>query len=175
MEDEQFRGEPWREFDARYRQRLVAVMRRRGLQPADADAVANEALERAWRDRDVMSEWTEQQVRGWLFTVANNLATDLQRKERRHANLSPWVPEEIPADEPRLAVNEYKELVGCIAELGARPRQVLELYLAGKRAKTIARIVGISESGVRAIKRRALVRLRQCMAQREKTSRFDAT
>jgi RNA polymerase sigma-70 factor (ECF subfamily) len=75
-------------------------------------------------------------------------------------------PEAIESPEPR-DLDEAK-LAGCLEWLPERERSVLIMaFYADQPADAVARELGLSPGNVRVIRHRALVKLRECMGQRE--------
>ena len=75
-------------------------------------------------------------------------------------------PEAIDPSEPR-DLDEAK-LAGCLESLPERERSVLVMaFFADQPADTVARELGLSPGNARVIRHRALLKLRECMGQRE--------
>jgi RNA polymerase sigma-70 factor (ECF subfamily) len=105
-------------------------------------------------------------VRAWLFTVARNVVTDERRRRRRTTDLDAVENlEHLWADSAeRLALDrdEWRRLVGYLAELDDRDREVLALrFAAGLSNREVGEIVGRSEAHVAQIAHRAVVKLRR--------------
>jgi RNA polymerase sigma-70 factor (ECF subfamily) len=76
-------AEAWREFDDRYRELLFAFARRRGLQPADAEDVAQDVLAAAHRAMPTFAyDPARGSFRGWLKTAAVRAVIKLRRGGR---------------------------------------------------------------------------------------------
>ena len=130
-----------------------------------AEDLTSATFEKAWRARaryrhDLAAFST------WVFAIARNVATDHFRKQA--------VQREVPLDELHLrqsagpSVDEvaqqrfdFAALAHVLATLTDRERDVLSLkYGAEMNHKTIAGIMGLSESNVAVITHRALHTLR---------------
>jgi RNA polymerase sigma-70 factor (ECF subfamily) len=111
-------------------------------------------------------------VRAWLFTVARNVVTDERRRRRPGTTLEAvetlehlWV--ESPESQA-LAHDEWRRLVGYLAELDDRDREVLGLrFAAGLSNREVGQVVGRSEAHVAQIVHRAVVKLRRRFASEE--------
>jgi RNA polymerase sigma-70 factor (ECF subfamily) len=116
------------------------------------------------RDRD--------RVRSWLFTIARNVVTDERRRRRPGGTLEEiealehlWV--ESPESQA-LARDEWRRLVGYLADLDDRDREILGLrFAAGLTNREIGQVVGHSEANVAQIVHRAVVKLRRRFANEE--------
>jgi RNA polymerase sigma-70 factor (ECF subfamily) len=111
-------------------------------------------------------------VRGWLFTIARNAITDERRRRRPGGALEEiealehlWV--ESPESQA-LARDEWRRLVGYLAELDDRDREILGLrFAAGLTNREAGQVVGHSEAHVAQIVHRAVVKLRRRFANEE--------
>ena len=107
-----------------------------------------------------------ERVRAWLFTVARNVVTDERRRQRPASQLDAvemlehlWVdsPESQAVDR-----DEWRRLVGYVADLDDRDREILGLrFAAGLTHREVGQIVGQSEAHVAQITHRAVVKLRR--------------
>ena len=111
-------------------------------------------------------------VRAWLFTIARNVVTDERRRHRPAADLESadllehlWI--ESPEREA-LDRDEWRRLVGYLAELDDRDREILGLrFAAGLSNREVGEIVRLSEAHVAQITHRAVVKLRRRFAHEE--------
>jgi RNA polymerase sigma-70 factor (ECF subfamily) len=111
-------------------------------------------------------------VRAWLFTIARNAVTDERRRARPGAPLEVIEAlEHLWVDSPEsqaLASDEWRRLVGYLAELDDRDRELLGLrFAAGLSNREVGEIVGRSEGHVAQLIHRAIVKLRQRFATEE--------
>jgi RNA polymerase sigma-70 factor (ECF subfamily) len=134
---------------------------------ASAEDVVQEALIRAWRNPDVLTNG-KGSTRGWLLTVVRNLVID--RARARAAR-----PAEV-ADDPEAhpAVRDHAELVAtsvtiqtALRDLSEEHRVVLQqLYLEGRSLNEAAERLGVPTGTVKSRSYYALRALRAAM-QRE--------
>ena len=111
-------------------------------------------------------------VRAWLFTIARNVVTDDRRRRRPAAGLEAAdLLEHLWIDSPEaeaLDRDEWRRLVGYLAELDDRDREVLGLrFAAGLSNREVGQIVRLSEANVAQIAHRAVVKLRRRFAHEE--------
>lgn len=141
---------------------LVRYLHRKLRDPERAHDLAQEAFLRGLDQEGL------QDPRGWLFTVAGNLARDELRKvirRRKHlallrAESRPEDPARSPLDEVerREAVERAQEALGA---LGERDREVLLLWDAGLSYGRIAESTGLSPGAVGTTLARARRRLNE--------------
>jgi len=102
----------------------------------------------------------------WVLTIARNTVNDHQRKlSRRHLSLKRWWHPATACEmnpENIMIVDEERDfLLAAISRLSARERDIIGLKFAGgKTNRSIANVVGESESNVGVIVHRALRKLR---------------
>ena len=110
----------------------------------------------------------EGSFRGWLMTIAHHEVVNRHRYRARH----PVSPLDA-ADEMRdrdasperdaIAAGDMAHVTSLLRQLPARPREVVELRLAGLTDREIAAVLGISGEAVRQAQSRAVSRLRGLM------------
>ncbi|MGI8478178.1 MAG: RNA polymerase sigma factor [Thermomicrobiales bacterium] len=106
--------------------------------------------------------------RSWLFAIAHNVVAD-QGRERLRRPQSPLeaaesVVDPAPSPEEEAERGERRlSVVAALALLTGEQRRVVELRLAGLGGPEIAAVLGRSEVAVRAMQRRALLRLRELL------------
>ena len=105
-------------------------------------------------------------VRAWLFTIARNVVTDERRRHRPAAPLDAAdLLEHLWIDSPEaeaLDRDDWRRLVGYLAELEDRDREILGLrFAAGLSNREVGEIVRLSEAHVAQITHRAVVKLRR--------------
>jgi RNA polymerase sigma factor (sigma-70 family) len=122
----------------------------------DADDIAAETFLRAWRAWESRRE-PEGPMLPWLLVIARHLATDRWRRAARlaHRVLSP---------SPNLDVAQVDTMIWFGALLRLLPthqREVVVLrYIRDLGDEDVARIMGLSQSGVRSLAARAIATLR---------------
>ena len=106
-------------------------------------------------------------LRGWLYGVANNVATDQLRAKYRaqEDELDPAMPaatgDPIAAAEKSLA---HVELNGALEDLTEDQRHIIALRFGSELPiKDVARIVGKSEGAVKQLQSRAVARLARAL------------
>jgi len=105
-------------------------------------------------------------IRGWLFTVATNLARDAARTERRRTRLTQGALERLPAADPppdpaRLTErNEIRQRVrAALATLNEKERTALLMREEGFMHREIAEAVGTTTKSVGTLVARALEKM----------------
>jgi RNA polymerase sigma factor (sigma-70 family) len=104
----------------------------------------------------------------WLFTIAHNVARDYWK--RRPPTVAPPQTDQgtddwerlLSSDDPR----QFEDLYDCIARLEDPCRSVVELILAGFILEEIGDKRGVSLATAYEYKRRAVEKLRACLADR---------
>lgn len=146
-----------------------------GLSPHDADEVAQETFLRLHRhlagresgDPAHAQEDTPENLRGWIFRVAQNLAHDQRRRARPRAmdSLDDSAGARNAVDtragpEQRLLQDErVARLHVAMQALPARQQQCLRLRAEGLRYREIAEVLEVSVSTVADMIHQALARL----------------
>ena len=111
----------------------------------------------------------DQPFRAWLFTIAQNVVTDVHRHRAKAAwpssSLAPHGVVELADPEPSpehqaLAAEQGRTIRALLAQLPEEPRHLLELRLAGLTDAEIAQVLGRSHGAVRVAQHRAVMRLR---------------
>jgi RNA polymerase sigma factor (sigma-70 family) len=176
--------EHWQEFDSRYRPLLLAVARRLGLNPVDAEDAAQETLT-AFLQAYRLDRYNREsgRLRDWLAGIMNHKVRDAQRKSHRQQKLirdaaaSEVVMDEIADPSVQTAMEQEWSralLRECLEEVRREvtPQtfESFELYaLQQWPAGQVAKRLGISLDVVYQNKRRVLVRVRQLLPKMEQT------
>jgi RNA polymerase sigma-70 factor, ECF subfamily len=115
---------------------------------------------------DGLGRYRDGTFRGWLFTIADRVVTDLHRRRRPQTGIDAAInvesteagPEEMfIAAETSLSVQEMLE------SLTPDQQQIVALRLAGLTSREIAAIVGREHQAVRSLQFRAYARLRRLL------------
>jgi RNA polymerase sigma-70 factor, ECF subfamily len=137
-----------------------------GLGAADGEEVIQEVFLALFRH--LRSGKPRDNLRGWLFRVAHNLALKQRQKSRTNRWMEPQDgaedrqiargpnPEEALADRQR-----QRGLLAVVEALPEKERYCLHLRAEGLRYREIAEVLGISLGGVSISLTRALARLRR--------------
>jgi RNA polymerase sigma-70 factor (ECF subfamily) len=134
-----------------------------GLRPAVASEITQDAFLRLYRH--LRSNGRGENLRGWVFRVAHNLAVN-ELKRAGTAAAEPPAPETDPGGDPEQALLR-KERLGrmrtAIRALPRRQQECLHLRAEGLRYREIAEALGIAVSSVAESLQRAMETLaRSC-------------
>jgi RNA polymerase sigma-70 factor, ECF subfamily len=162
----------WARFEALYRESrrdLYAYVCSLLGDPAAAEDVTALAYERAYRRRRTFDRRRGEE-RAWLFGIARNAALDELRRRRRVAALATEPPDEQlagPEDGAEVALRRTA-VRSALADLSARERELVALkFGAGLSGGEIAKVLGMSETGVSTFLYRTMGKLREaCDAER---------
>ena len=116
----------------------------------------------------------QEQLQGWLYRVARNLAVDWFRKQGKGVPLS--LNEELApgGDSPvtRLEQQElHQDLREAISKLTPEQQQVIVLRFGeGRKIREVGRLMGKSEGSIKVMQYRAMKRLRKLLASRVVTA-----
>jgi RNA polymerase sigma-70 factor (ECF subfamily) len=134
-----------------------------GLRPAVASEMAQEAFLRLYRH--LRSKGRGENLRGWVFRVAHNLAVN-ELKRRGPADTEPPETEADPGGDPEQALlrkERIRRMQTAIRELPRRQQECLHLRAEGLRYREIADVLGIGVSSVAESVQRAMETLaRSC-------------
>jgi RNA polymerase sigma-70 factor (ECF subfamily) len=154
-------------FD-RHREPLLRYLLNFGLALPNAEEVIQEAFLLLYQH--LRGGRSRENLRGWLFGVAHNLA--LKRRYRTHreraaqANASALQPTLSPGLDPEAqaaAKQNHERLMAVVEVLSAQDRQCLTLRAEGLRYREIAQILEISLGGVALSLARSLARVVRAM------------
>jgi RNA polymerase sigma-70 factor (ECF subfamily) len=108
-----------------------------------------------------------EQLQGWLYRVARNLAVDWFRKQAKGVALS--LNEELTpdGDSPVTRLEEqqlHQDLREAISQLTPSQQQVIVLRFGeGRKIREVGRLMGKSEGAIKVMQYRALRRLRKLL------------
>jgi RNA polymerase sigma-70 factor (ECF subfamily) len=106
-----------------------------------------------------------EEIGSFIFGTSRMMANAARRTERRREALSSRFMDMAPQSRPMsLAGLDMPRLVDCLRALANRDRLVILLtFYAEREAPRIAEDLGVSPGAVRAIRHRAMTRLRDCV------------
>jgi RNA polymerase sigma-70 factor, ECF subfamily len=153
------------DWDALYAEQLPRIynfFRYRVGPGADAEDLTSITFEKAWRARhryrrDLAGFTT------WLLAIARNVAVDHYRSARDHAPLeaADAVATGVTPEDEAERRSDLERLSRLLARLPERERELVALkYGAGITNRSIARVMGLSESNVGTILHRVVESLR---------------
>jgi RNA polymerase sigma-70 factor (ECF subfamily) len=136
-----------------------------GVSPAQAQEVAQEVFLRLFTTLRRGEEI--QNVRGWVFRVAHNVALKMRAKEREYTEIDGeserWASADASPERRAMDNQRQQRIQEALAGLSPQQRQCLDLRVAGLRYREIAETVGIGTSTVNEFLRRAVAKLRKAM------------
>lgn len=127
-----------------------------GLRPQVASEIAQESFLRLYRH--LRSNGRNENLRGWVFRVAHNLAMN-ELKRAGTADAEPPDSEVDPAGDPEqvlLRKEQMRRMRAAIRNLPRRQQECLHLRAEGLRYREIAQVLGIGISSVAEAVQRAL-------------------
>jgi RNA polymerase sigma-70 factor (ECF subfamily) len=129
----------------------------------EAEDLTAATFERAWRDRERyrndLGTFTN-----WLFGIARHVTITHFRQHRQEETLPERGTESVhrPTEETTTRQEEFERLASMLISLPAREREIFSLkYGAQFTNRSIAKIVGLTESNVGTILHRLVSRLRE--------------
>lgn len=126
-----------------------------GLRSEEAEDIAQEAFLRLFKH--LLEQRREENLQGWIFRVAHNLAVDQYKRQRLFTLKSPqeWtelsglLPDQTPNPEERLLDEErIARIDQRLAMLTSRQAQCLDLRMEGLRYREIGDLLGVTVSTV---------------------------
>jgi len=134
--------------------------------PADAEDAVQETYLRVLRHRDTLNEVRDYRV--WLVRIVWNIVLDRKRRAKTRpetddvAELARVLPSNgLSAEQVAAAAQHHAHVLGCVNQLPAKEREVLQLSAFEELSSVeIASVLGITESSVRS----RLFRARNLMA-----------
>lgn len=129
----------------------------------EAEDLTAATFERAWRDRERyrkdLGTFTN-----WLFGIARHVTIAHFRQNRQEQVVTELTTEEVyrPTEETATDHEEFERLTSRLTSLPEREREIFSLkYGAQFTNRSIAKIVGLTESNVGTILHRVVNRLRE--------------
>ena len=137
----------------RFRRPLLRYLSTLGLAIPDAEEVVQEAFLLLFRH--LRSGRSRENLRGWLFRVAHNLALKRRRQTskdsepRQEASTPEQVVDPGPSPEDQVVYSQtQKRLLGVVRALPEQDRRCLSLRAEGLRYREIAEILDVSLAAV---------------------------
>ncbi|MGW5476470.1 sigma-70 family RNA polymerase sigma factor [Streptomyces sp. NPDC004008] len=125
-----------------------------------AEDIVQETLIRAWHHTDRLYG-SEGSVRGWLMTVAHNLAIDSVRSARSRYETVGGEQHDVHQADHADAVEASVDARALLRHLSYEHREVLvHTYLCGRTIQETARILGVPAGTVKSRQHYALSKLR---------------
>jgi RNA polymerase sigma-70 factor (ECF subfamily) len=133
-----------------HRKILFKIASSYARQAADREDLVQEMVFQMWRSFDRYHE--DQPFPTWMYRVALNVAISFYRRETRRKRVVVTGDESIlelaAAPEAHALLEDFAVLKQLIEGLGDFDRALVILYLDGNPQRTMAEILGISESNV---------------------------
>lgn len=128
----------------------------------EAEDLTAATFERAWRDRERYQKDLGT-FTNWLFGIARHVSITHFRQNKQGQEITERDPTEAsrPTEETATVREEFERLASMLASLAEREREIFSLkYGAQFTNRSIARILGITESNVGTILHRIVSQLR---------------
>lgn len=151
-------------FD-QFRESLLRYTLGFGLSIHDGEEIVQEVFLALFRH--LRAGKSRRNLRGWIFSVAHNLALKRRQEVRRYAGgssaeadlVSSQADPALNPEELMLSAQRQKGLLAAFRALPEQDRDCLRLRAEGLRYRDIARVLGISLGGVSGSLARSLARL----------------
>jgi RNA polymerase sigma-70 factor (ECF subfamily) len=141
--------------------RIKTYLLRRGLQNAQAEDLAQDALLAVWR-KAALFQPSHTSAQAWLFTITRNLLIDHGRRQRRAGDLQGYQPLPVPLSDAILeAADSARQVHAALATL--RPEQVEAIKLSFFDDYSHARVeaaLGVPLGTVKSRIRQAILKMR---------------
>ena len=129
----------------------------------EAEDLTAATFERAWRDRERYQK-NLGTFTNWLFGIAGHVSITHFRQNRQEKGLNESVLAEAsrPTEESATQQQEFERLASMLTSWPEREREIFALKYGGQFTnRSIAKIVGMTESNIGTILHRLVSRLRQ--------------
>lgn len=154
---------PFEELYRDYVGRIYAYLRSQLGSAVDAEDVTSQVFVKAYEAYG-RYEPRHTTPAAWLFQIARNAALDHHRRSgRRDRTQRALAREQAPAVDPGVMAEErilYRELMGAVAALPERQREVIGLRHSGLSFLEVGRLMSCSEDAAKMLYHRALKALR---------------
>jgi RNA polymerase sigma-70 factor (ECF subfamily) len=139
-----------------HRERLLAFILSRGVEPDDAEDIVQEALARALARNGGPDDASR--LTSWLYQVVRNAIADHWRRRRPTEDVSEEIADTTPD------ADDHRHLLGCLepflARLAPEDAEALRMADAQDRPQAeVAALLGLSLSGAKSRIQRARTRL----------------
>ncbi|MFL5327418.1 MAG: RNA polymerase sigma factor [Gemmataceae bacterium] len=130
------------ELYRRYSRRLIGFLANQGVGPGDREDVHHEVWLRVWKH--LHGDYQNQHFRGWLFTIARNLAGDWRRRKRPSA-LDPKIDVAAEAAEDQLEQDEHRiRFRRCLDKLAPVEADLVRGRIDGEDYESLATKLGMT-------------------------------
>jgi RNA polymerase sigma-70 factor, ECF subfamily len=154
---------PFEDLYRDYVGRVYAFLRSQLASAVDAEDVTSQVFVKAY-EAYPRYEPRHTTPAAWLFQIARNAALDHHRRSGRRQRMERALAREpAPAADPGVMAQErilYRELMGAVARLPERQRDVIGLRHSGLSFLEVGRLLGCSEDAAKMLYHRALKALR---------------
>lgn len=163
-------------FGILYTRHLDAIYRYiyyRVGETALAEDLTEDVFVRAWEALPKFKLGKKRPFASWLYRIAHNLVVDTHRKREPDvlppAKLEAWQSGEEWPEQAVIGQQASAELAWAIQQLGENDQQVIILrFVEGLSHRQVAEITGNSEGASRVAQHRALAKLHDLLADRER-------
>jgi RNA polymerase sigma-70 factor (ECF subfamily) len=154
---------PFEELYRDYVGRIYAYLRSQLGSAVDAEDVTSQVFVKAY-EAYARYEPRHSTPAAWLFQIARNAALDHHRRAGRRGRMERALAREAePAADPGIMAQErilYRELMGALAALPERHREVIGLRHSGLSFLEVGQLMDCSEDAAKMLYHRALKVLR---------------
>jgi RNA polymerase sigma-70 factor (ECF subfamily) len=154
---------PFEELYRAYAGRIYAFVRSQLGSAADAEDVTSQVFVKAYEAYGRF-EPRHATPSAWLFQIARNAALDHHRRSGRREKMERALAHEpAPTMDPGVMAQEriaYRELMGAVAALPDRQREVIGLRHSGLTFLEVGQLMGCTEDAAKMLYHRALRALR---------------
>ncbi len=162
-------AEALRDLSARYGRRLAMFANRFLGDLADAEEVAADVLWQAWREAAAFDP-ARASVAAWLTMIARSRSLDRLRARKARQAPAGQTPDPVATSDPAAELHQAERgriVRQAIEQLDANERAVLELaYFSDLPQSEIARQLSMPLGTVKTRIRKAMIRLREALAER---------
>jgi len=139
-----------------------------GQNTHEAEDLTEIVFFKAWEKIDNFNE-KGYGFRAWIYKIAHNLVIDYYRDIKRLTSLDEGIPYEGKGIEEK-AIEDFEKdaLMKAIEKLSSEQKEVITMkYIEGFSNKEIGKVLNKGDDAVRALKSRALKKLRKLLSQND--------